>query len=452
MRLDARARPVDVALRRPDRDTRDPRDLGVGKTEGITQDDDRALLGREPPERLGQVAAQVGKGRQPPGIGVIVRGRLLEERLRPPHALERDAVATGVHDETMEPGRKLGIAAELPQAHAELDERFLGGVAGVLEVAEELGREALDLGRVALDERVERTTVAARGLAHELRVAQALVPPPDVPIPLVQTGLDFDRLHGGVSVVAVDAPDSLAPEVVEPLLAGRFGRPYLYEDACESSQRLLEPELGEGAVAVCDVQTGGRGRLGRAWEAPPRSAILCSVLLRPPPERAATELSLVGGLAAAEAIERALGLAVQIKWPNDVMVNRRKVAGVLAEATGGAVVLGIGLNVNQGREELPGDATVAPASLYTTDGVRRPRAPILVDLLAVLEDLYGHWREGGLESLYHTLGARDFLRGRRIFLDGEAGIGVGIDRSGRLEVDVEGERRFVESGEIGFER
>jgi BirA family biotin operon repressor/biotin-[acetyl-CoA-carboxylase] ligase len=303
-----------------------------------------------------------------------------------------------------------------------------------------------------LDERVERPTVAARGLAHELRVAQALVPSPDVPIPLVQTGLDFDPLHGRVSVVAVDAPDSLAPEVVEPLLTGRFGRPYLYEDACESSQRLLGPDLGEGAVAVCDVQTGGRGRLGRAWEAPPRSAILCSVLLRPPPERATAELSLVGGLATAEAVERALGLAVQIKWPNDVMLNRRKVAGVLAEAAGDAVVLGIGLNVNQGREDLPGGAPVAPASLYITDGVRRPRAPILADLLGVLEDLYGLWREGGLDSLYHTLGARDFLRGRRIYVDGEPGLGIAIDRSGRLEVEIDGARRLVESGEVRFER
>jgi BirA family transcriptional regulator, biotin operon repressor / biotin---[acetyl-CoA-carboxylase] ligase len=452
VRLDARAGAVDVALRRPDRDAGDPRDLGVGEAEGIAQHDDRALLGGEPGERLGQVAAQVGERGQPPRIGILVRGRLLEQRLRLSHALERDAVPTGVHDETVEPGRKLSIAAKLPQAGAKLDQRFLRGVASIFEVTEELRRKALHLGRVALDERVERAAVAARGLAHELSVAQALVPSPDVPIPLVQTGLDFDRLHGRVSVVAVDAPDSLAPEVVEPLLTGRFGRPYLYEDACESSQRLLGPDLGEGAVAVCDVQTGGRGRLGRPWEAPPRSAILCSVLLQPPPERTATELSLVGGLATAEAVERALGLAVQIKWPNDVMLNRRKVAGVLAEAAGAAVVLGIGLNVNQSREELPGDATVAPASLYTTDGVQRPRAPILVDLLGVLEDLYGLWREGGLDSLYDTLGARDFLRGRRIYIDGEPGLGIAIDRSGRLEVEIDGARRLVESGEVRFER
>ncbi|HEY3070887.1 MAG TPA: biotin--[acetyl-CoA-carboxylase] ligase [Gaiellaceae bacterium] len=246
--------------------------------------------------------------------------------------------------------------------------------------------------------------------------------------------------------------DSLAPEFVEPLLSGRFGRPYLYEKECESSQQLLAADLDEGAVAVCDVQTGGRGRLGRAWEAPPGTAILASVLLRPPVDRPAAELSLLAGLAAAEAVERALGLAVQVKWPNDVMVNRRKVAGVLAEASDGRVVLGMGLNVNQTRQELPQGVNVAPASLYTTDGVQRERAPLLAALLAALEEDYGRWLEGGLDALYDSLGARDFLRGRRIFLDGEAGIGIAIDRSGRLEVEIGGERRVIESGEVLFER
>jgi BirA family biotin operon repressor/biotin-[acetyl-CoA-carboxylase] ligase len=205
-------------------------------------------------------------------------------------------------------------------------------------------------------------------------------------------------------------------------------------------------------VAVCDVQVRGRGRLGRGWDAPPGRAILASVVLNPPPERAAAELSLVSGLAVAEVVEQVLGLAVQIKWPNDVMVNRRKVAGVLAEAADGTVVVGIGVNVNQTRDELPAEAKIAPASLYTTDGVRRERAPLLADLVAALERNYDGWREGGLDALYNSLGARDFLRGRRITVDGQAGVGVGIDRSGRFEFEADGQRRFIESGEVLFER
>jgi BirA family biotin operon repressor/biotin-[acetyl-CoA-carboxylase] ligase len=250
----------------------------------------------------------------------------------------------------------------------------------------------------------------------------------------------------------VPTPDSLAPEVIEPLLEGRFGRPYRYEEACESTQQLVDRSLPEGAVAACDLQTSGRGRLGRAWETPAGTAILCSILLKPPAERAQEELSLVGGLATAAAVERALELAVQLKWPNDVMVNRRKVAGVLAEAAEGTVVLGIGINVNQTRDELPADTRVAPGSLYTSDGIQRERAPLLADVLRSLETDYDHWVEGGLDALYDTLGARDFLRGRRVYVDGQAGVGIGIDRRGRLEVELEGGRRTIESGEVLYER
>ena len=216
---------------------------------------------------------------------------------------------------------------------------------------------------------------------------------------------------------------------------------------------LVDPTLGEGALFVCDEQTEGRGRLGRTWTAPRATAILCSLVLRPPAERRASELSLVGGVAAALMVERALGLSSQIKWPNDVMVNRRKVAGVLAEtAEGGAVSLGIGLNVNQRRDDLPSEATVPPASLFTTDGVRRVRAPLLADLVTEVERAYKLWGAGGLEALYEEIGPRDFLRNRKVFLDGETAYAVGVDRNGRLEVDVRGERRFVESGEVRYER
>jgi BirA family transcriptional regulator, biotin operon repressor / biotin---[acetyl-CoA-carboxylase] ligase len=250
----------------------------------------------------------------------------------------------------------------------------------------------------------------------------------------------------------VTLEDSLAPERVEPLLTGRFGQPYVYEESCGSTQELLDRDMPEGALAVCDEQTEGRGRLGRSWTAPPRTSILASVILRPPAQRVVSEISLVAGTAIAEAIEGAVALAVQVKWPNDVMLNRRKVTGVLAEASDGVVVVGIGVNVNQERDQLPEGAKVAAASLYTIDGIKRDRGPLLASILERLEQNYDAWVERGLDGVYDSLGARDFLRGRRIDLDGESGVGVRIDRDGRFLVDVDGEQRAVESGEILYER
>jgi BirA family biotin operon repressor/biotin-[acetyl-CoA-carboxylase] ligase len=233
---------------------------------------------------------------------------------------------------------------------------------------------------------------------------------------------------------------------------GRLGRPFRYVPVTESTQDLLSADDPEGAVVAADEQTAGRGRHGRRWVAPPGKALQFSVLLRPPPERRLPELSLVAGVAVADAVEAALGLSAQIKWPNDVLVNRKKVAGILAEARGEVVVLGIGVNVNQLRDELPPDAPTSAASLRTIDGVERDRAPILAQILARLEHHYDLWREGGLDAIYVDLGSRDFLRGRRVSVDGLSGTAVKIDRLGRLELEAGGEHRTVESGEVTYER
>ena len=246
----------------------------------------------------------------------------------------------------------------------------------------------------------------------------------------------------------------LAPEAVEPHLTGRFGKPYLYEPECESTQALLiGSNLPEGAVAATDHQTGGRGRLGREWQDAPGTSLLVSVLLRPPADRRLPELSLVAALAAAETVEAALELSAQIKWPNDVMLNRRKVAGILSELVDGTVVVGIGLNVNQTREQLPLDAPTEPASLRTATGTTYDRAVLLGSLLSWLERAYDAWREKGLDGVYDGVGARDFLRGRRVTVDGKRATAVQILRDGRLEIATDaGDVEVIESGEIHFER
>lgn len=189
--------------------------------------------------------------------------------------------------------------------------------------------------------------------------------------------------------------DSLAPEHVRPLLRGRFGREYRYAKRCPSTQRLLEPDAPEGAVAVADEQTEGRGRLGRSWHAPAGKALLVSVLLRPrvaPPRL--PELTLVAGEAVAAAIKQLAGLEPAIKFPNDVLVRGRKVAGILAESSEGRVVLGIGVNANQAADELPPEAQTEPTSLLVELGRPVDRAALLAAVLAELEVAYDRWLSG----------------------------------------------------------
>jgi BirA family transcriptional regulator, biotin operon repressor / biotin---[acetyl-CoA-carboxylase] ligase len=177
------------------------------------------------------------------------------------------------------------------------------------------------------------------------------------------------------------------------MLAGRFGRVvYRYEEVTASTQRLLHEDDPEGAVAVAEEQTEGRGRLGRTWHARAGSSVLVSVLLRPevdPPRL--PELSLVAGGAVAEAIAEVAGVDPSIKFPNDVLLDGRKVAGILAESSDGRVVLGVGVNVNQGEGELPTDVQTEPTSLRIQAGEQVDRAVLLVAILLRLERAYDRW-------------------------------------------------------------
>jgi BirA family transcriptional regulator, biotin operon repressor / biotin---[acetyl-CoA-carboxylase] ligase len=187
--------------------------------------------------------------------------------------------------------------------------------------------------------------------------------------------------------------DSLVAGAVQPLLSGRFGRDvYRYEELCSSTQRLLRPGDPEGAVAVAEEQSEGRGRLGRTWQAPSGTSVLVSIMLQPavdPPRL--PELSLIAGGAVAEAIAGVTGLEPAIKFPNDVLLGGKKVAGILAESSDGRVVLGIGVNVNQTAAELPADAQTEPTSLRLESGERVDRAALLAEILARVERAYDLW-------------------------------------------------------------
>jgi BirA family transcriptional regulator, biotin operon repressor / biotin---[acetyl-CoA-carboxylase] ligase len=186
--------------------------------------------------------------------------------------------------------------------------------------------------------------------------------------------------------------DSLAQGAVKPLLRGRFGHVYRYAEITPSTQRMLAEDGAEGAVAVAEEQTEGRGRLGRSWEAPAGTSVLVSVLLLPSVEAARLpELSLVAGGAVAQAILEVTGIEPAIKFPNDVLIGGRKVAGILAESSEGRVVLGIGVNANQSLDQLPADTQTEPTSLRLELGEPVNRVQLLAAILLQLERAYDAW-------------------------------------------------------------
>jgi len=186
----------------------------------------------------------------------------------------------------------------------------------------------------------------------------------------------------------------------------------------------------EGLVVAADHQTQGRGRLGRRWDAPPGMALLVSVLLRPaglPPERSQLVTAAVA-LAAADACGLVAGFTPELKWPNDLLVGDRKLAGVLAERAGDAVVAGIGLNV---RAAPPGAAAAEEVAGHPV-----AREDLLVTLLRGLDRRCGRWDEVAAE--YRR---RLATVGRRVRVDGPpggplVGTATGVDPDGRLLVAV----------------
>jgi len=186
-----------------------------------------------------------------------------------------------------------------------------------------------------------------------------------------------------------------------------------------------------GLVVAAEEQTAGRGRLSRTWTSPPRAGLTFSVLLRPdlPAERWSW-LPLWGGVAVARAVREQTGVDAVLKWPNDVLVDGRKLCGLLAEVPGpGAVVLGIGLNVTTRRDELPdGGTSLLLEGATTTDRDTVLRA-VLRSLAAVLDEA----APDGYRALCTTLGARVRLE----LPDGSSveGTAEAVDDAGRLVVD-----------------
>ena len=246
------------------------------------------------------------------------------------------------------------------------------------------------------------------------------------------------------------AVSELEPERLRPLLRGSLGEPYLYLTETPSTQEFLrEGDFAHGAVAVAEHQTAGRGRSGRRWDDAPATALLFSVLLRPSATTTLPQLSLVVGLAVADAIESECGVNALVKWPNDVLIDGNKVAGILLEASTGDVVCGVGINVNQMEHDLPSVTRTPATSLRLAVGRPFHRGALLASVLLALERRYEDWLAGGLAQVSDELERRNALHGRRVRVAGRAGTAGVIAADGRLTIVLErGDTVLVESGEV----
>ncbi|MBX6383358.1 MAG: biotin--[acetyl-CoA-carboxylase] ligase [Microbispora sp.] len=219
--------------------------------------------------------------------------------------------------------------------------------------------------------------------------------------------------------------------------------------------RTVRDDPPEGAVLVAESQVAGRGRLGRAWSAPPRSGLTFSMLLRPevPPVRQGW-LALLVGVAAASAVRKVAEIDVRLKWPNDLMVGERKLAGILAERVDRMVVVGMGLNVSLRPGELPVERAT---SLAIENAVCTDRDPLLRAILREIESHYREWRDAGgdpdASGLRAAYLARSSTVGRevRVELPGErvlTGLATGVDESGHLLLRAGDEEHVLSAGDV----
>lgn len=241
-----------------------------------------------------------------------------------------------------------------------------------------------------------------------------------------------------------------------------LGSPHRHFRRTESTntraRELAAAGAPHGTVVTAGEQTEGRGRQGRSWTAPADKALLYSALVRPLAERHVL-LPLAVPLAVAEAAEQlAPGVECDLKWPNDVLVGRRKLAGVLIEARpqDGWAVVGIGLNLTVAVDEFPEEIRETATSLAIECG-RHPsgttRQMATTQVVAALNQRLEHWLGAEEEAVLAAWRERDALRGREVAWEGGSGVADGIDGRGYLIVVTAGGGRVaVGAGEVHLSR
>ena len=219
----------------------------------------------------------------------------------------------------------------------------------------------------------------------------------------------------------------------------------------------MAENLSEGAVVIADHQTRGRGRQGRSWHSEPATGLYLSTLLKPnlPPEKLAC-LTLMAGVAAVSAIHQQTSAPAKLKWPNDILLNGKKLAGILCEciAKSGntpAVIVGIGINLNH--TSFPESIKDTATSLKLETGKNVDRADLILSLLQNLDSEYKEFLQGKRENLIHKWTEQSDMFGKTVTVyqkgKNQTGTALGLNPQGKLILQTpEGEQQLLDSGEL----
>ncbi len=264
----------------------------------------------------------------------------------------------------------------------------------------------------------------------------------------------------------IRSPDRLMPAEVKPILKTRWlGRTLHYFESLDSTNRkayeLASHGAKEGEIVIAESQTKGKGRLGRSWFSPPYVNLYLSIILRPQilPQQASL-ITLMAAVATANAIERASGITPSIKWPNDILIRGRKVAGLLNEIQSETdrihfIILGIGVNLNADEEMFPKELRSMATSIKREKGGTISRRDFLSLLLQQLEEWYALFQEKGNQPILEAWRERARIQGKPVrvtsFRETLSGVAIDIDSDGALLMRTDtGKERRVVAGDIEY--
>jgi BirA family transcriptional regulator, biotin operon repressor / biotin---[acetyl-CoA-carboxylase] ligase len=270
---------------------------------------------------------------------------------------------------------------------------------------------------------------------------------------LRRNGVGIDGVHEGYRLAA-DA-DPIVPRIVQSALTPPIAGPVIWtpQTGSTNDDAVAQARAGaaEGLVIGTDFQQAGRGRRGREWHADPGDAVLCSVLVRPPVAPAEVGvLPVIAAVAVADALSQSAGIV----WPNDIVIDGKKVCGVLCEMSADEsgvawVVVGLGINV-RGVPSLA-DTRWQPGALRDSD-TAVSRSDVLIAVLTALSHRYAQWLADGPAAALRTFAERDLLHGAGITVDAggrtTSGTACGVDEQGRLRVMTEAGEIVAGAGEV----